>query len=79
MDHPIDGQQYTLIGDGSTPSIARGDSWEASKVTEAPKDDDTLLRETFLKVTRQASQLSPLAIEGIEPSPIRVYCWPSIG
>jgi len=50
MTHPIDGQQYTLIGDGSTPSIARGDSWEASKVTEAPKDDDTLLRETFSKL-----------------------------
>jgi len=32
MTHPIDGQQYTLIGDGSTPSIARGDSWEASLV-----------------------------------------------
>tara|TARA_R100000152_G_C6772753_1_gene199798 strand:- start:180 stop:602 length:423 start_codon:yes stop_codon:yes gene_type:complete len=50
MDQPIDGQQYTLIGDGSTPSIARGDSWEASKVTEVPKDDDTLLRETFSKL-----------------------------
>ena len=33
MNHPIDGQQYTLIGDGSTPSIARGDSYEASRVT----------------------------------------------
>ena len=33
MDQPIDGQQYLLIGDGSKPSIARGDSWEASRVT----------------------------------------------
>jgi len=33
MNHQIDGQQYTLIGDGSTPSIARGDSWQDSRVT----------------------------------------------
>ena len=33
MTQPIDGQQYTLIGDGSTPSLARGDSWEASLVS----------------------------------------------
>ena len=33
MTQPIDGQQYTLIGDGSKPSIARGDSWQDSRVT----------------------------------------------
>ncbi len=33
MDQPINGQQYTLIGDGSTPSLARGDSWQDSRVT----------------------------------------------
>ena len=33
MTQPIDGQQYTLIGDGNTPSLARGDSWQDSRVT----------------------------------------------
>jgi len=36
QDRPIPGRQYRLTGDSETPSILRGDSWEASEVREYP-------------------------------------------
>ena len=67
MNHPIDGQQYTLIGDGSTPSIARGDSWEACRINYAFKNvsqikSDTgcslqgYVRTTYSSLTRKLGQ-----------------------
>ena len=46
--HPIDGEQYLLIGDGSKPSIARGDSWEDSKIETEDIPESSL---SILKLT----------------------------
>lgn len=35
-DKPKQGKQHLLIGDGTQPSIANGDSWEASEVEPPP-------------------------------------------
>ena len=68
MTQPIDGQQYTLIGDGSTPSIARGDSWEACRINYAFKNVSHLsgvacgtslqgyVRTTYSALTRKLGQ-----------------------
>ena len=33
-DKPEEGKQYLLIGDGTKPSIANGNSWEESEIKE---------------------------------------------
>ena len=33
-DKPEEGKQYLLIGDGTKPSIANGNSWEESEVKQ---------------------------------------------
>lgn len=54
QDAPEQGKQYLLVGDGSTPSIARGDTWKDSEVE--PIDDV----ERALEKHRQPQPLEPM-------------------
>ena len=37
-DKPEEGKQYLLIGDGTKPSIANGNSWKESEVSPEQQD-----------------------------------------